>query len=269
VPSRPAPLLEVTDLRVERDAPILRGISWRVEPGQHWVMLGPNGCGKTSLLKAILAYLVPSSGEIALFGKKFGAADWRQLRLHIGLVTAAVHHFIPPLETALETVISGKYAQLDLWGKISAADRRQARLILKKIGARSLADRAWLHLSQGERQRILVGRALMARPRLLILDEPCAGLDPVARERFLGFISKLGRSSRAPALVLVTHHAEEITPVFSHALVLKGGRVLASGPLRTVLTGRILSDAFGAPARLMRRSGRYRLTLRPGHATLF
>ena len=265
----PPALLEITDLHIERDVPILRGISWRVERGQHWVILGPNGCGKTSLLKALLAYLVPTSGQIALFGKKFGATDWRELRLHLGLVTSALHHYIPPAEPAIETVISGKYAQLDLWRKVTATDRTQARRILRKLGSLHLADRAWLHLSQGERQRILIGRALMARPRLLILDEPCAGLDPVARERFLGFMQKFGRQPGAPALILVTHHVEEIVPAFSHVLVLKAGRVLAAGPKRTVLTSRTLSAAFDAPAHLTRRAGRYRLTFRPGRTPLF
>src|SRR5205823_6758940 len=127
------------------------------------------------------------------------------------------------------TVVSGKYAMIDYWGRIKAADRATATRVLRQIEAAHLADHPWLVLSQGERQRILIGRALMAQPRLLILDEPCAGLDPVAREHFLQFIEQLGRQRSAPALVLVTHHVEEITQVFTHVLLLKHGRVFTAG----------------------------------------
>ena len=253
-----APILNVTHLRIERGrSVILHDVSWRVERGQHWAILGPNGCGKTSLLKALTAYMTPTRGTIALLGRRFGRTDWRELRTHLGLVTSAVHHLIPPAEPALETVISGKYAQLDLWGAISRADRRRAQSILRTIGAAPLAGREWVLLSQGERQRILVGRALMARPRLLILDEPCAGLDPVAREHFLHFLDGLARRPGAPTLVLVTHHLEEIMPSFSHVLVMKAGRVVAAGPRRAVLTARTLGAVFGARARLAIRAGRW------------
>ncbi len=278
MPARRAPaILEIDHLRIERGPHvILRDVSWRVTRGQHWVMLGPNGCGKTSLLKALTAYMTPTRGTIGLLGRRFGQADWRQLRLHIGLVTAAVHHLIPPAEPAIETVISGKYAQLDLWGAISPADRRRAQAILRAIGAAHLADREWLLLSQGERQRVLVGRALMARPRLLILDEPCAGLDPVAREHFLQFLDGLARRAggrRAvapgPTLVLVTHHLEEIMPAFSHALLMKSGRVVAAGPRRRVLTAAHLAAAFGARARVVRRGGRWQAWFTPHRRQVF
>lgn len=262
---KPLPVLDVAHLRIARGPTvILHDVSWRVEPGQHWAILGPNGCGKTSLLRALTAYLTPTSGTIDLLGRRFGQTDWRDLRTHIGLVTSAVHHLIPPAEPAIETIISGKYAQLDLWGTVRLADRRRAHAILRLIGADHLAGREWVLLSQGERQRVLVGRALMARPRLLILDEPCAGLDPVAREHFLHFIAGLARranrrrgSDTGPTLVLVTHHLEELMPPFSHVLVMKSGRVVAAGPRRAVLTARVLGEAFGARARLAILGGRW------------
>lgn len=271
MPARPpAPILDVSHLRIARGATvILQDVSWRVERGQHWAILGPNGCGKTSLLKALTAYMTPTSGTIDLLGHRYGQTDWRELRLHIGLVTSAVHHLIPAAEPVLDTVISGKYAQLDLWGTVTEADRRRARRILRTIGASRLADREWVLLSQGERQRVLVGRALMSRPRLLILDEPCAGLDPVAREHFLQFLDTLARRPGAPTLVLVTHHLEEVMPVFSHALVLRAGRVLAAGRRRNVLTAPVLGAAFGAPARLAGRRGRWQAWFSPRRRQVF
>ena len=266
----PTPVLEVAHLRVERGpGVILHDVSWRVDRGQHWAILGPNGSGKTSLLRALTAYLTPTRGTIDLLGRRFGRADWRELRKHVGLVTAAVHSLIPPGEPALETVLSGKAAQLDFWGPIHRRDRRRAQGILRLVGAGRLAGRAWDLLSQGERQRILVGRALMARPRLLILDEPCAGLDPVAREHFLQFLDRLARRPGAPTLVLVTHHLEEIVPACSHVLVLRAGRVAAAGPKRAVLTAAVLGAAFGTRVRLATHDGRWQARFAPGRPKMF
>jgi iron complex transport system ATP-binding protein len=254
------PILAVSGLTVRRgSAVILDSLSWRVQPGEHWVILGANGSGKTSLLSALTGYLTPSSGEVEVFSQRYGRSDWRELRKRIGVVSSAIRQRIPNDEPALETVISGKFAMIDFWGTITPADRRRGLAILRKIECHALAARPWLYLSQGERQRVLIGRALMARPPLLILDEPCAGLDPAARQHFLRFLERLGRAPRPPALVLVTHHVEEITPVFSHVLILKNGRLLARGPLRRALTGKLLSAAFSEPIRLRRDKGRYSL----------
>ncbi len=261
-PSAPVPaVLEVRELAIERDTAILRRVDWTVRPGEHWVVLGANGSGKTSLLSALTGYLTPSSGEVTVLGRKFGEFDWRELRKAVGLVSSSIRQRIDDGETALEIVVSGKTAMLNFWGRITAADRKRALELLRQVDGRALAERPWLFLSQGERQRVLIARALMAELRLLILDEPCAGLDPVAREQFLRFIGKLMRRKDGPTLILVTHHVEEIMPEFSHVLVIKGGRTLAAGPVAETLTSRLLSETFGARLTLSRRKGRYQLQL--------
>ncbi|MFO1501470.1 MAG: ABC transporter ATP-binding protein [Verrucomicrobiota bacterium] len=256
------PILRVADLSVRRGGTvILDGVSWTVRPGEHWVILGANGSGKTSLLSALTGYLMPTAGSIDLLGRRYGEADWRELRKRVGLVSSSIRQMMADTEPALESVISGKDALIDFWGKISAADRRRGMRILRQIECGYLADRAWQFLSQGERQRVLIGRALMADPPLLILDEPCAGLDPAAREHFLEFIRRLASSARSPTLVLITHHVEEIRPQFTHVLLLRAGKVIASGAKDEVLTSRLLSAAFGTPMRLRQRGSRYQLSI--------
>jgi iron complex transport system ATP-binding protein len=256
-------ILAVSDLTIRHgDTVILDRVSWTVRRGEHWVILGANGSGKTSLLAALTGYLSPTAGEVTVLGETFGASDWRELRKRIGIVSSSVRQLMADHEPALTTVVSGKYAMIDYWGRPSPADRDAARRILRLVEAEYLAERPWLVLSQGERQRVLIGRALMARPRLLILDEPCAGLDPVAREHFLAFLERLGRQRGAPALVFVTHHVEEIVPVFSHALLLRAGRVLHAGEKRATLTTARLSAAFDAKLRVSNGNERYRLQLR-------
>ena len=255
------PIFAVEKLRVERDAVILRDITWRVERGQHWAILGANGSGKTSLLSALTGYLMPTSGEIRIGAARFGAADWREVRRSVGLVSSSLGHRIEPEQTARDVVLSGSDAQINFWGRPSTAVERHARRLLQRVRAGHLADRAWRYLSQGERQRVLIGRALMARLRILFLDEPCAGLDPVAREDFLQFLGALAKGPHAPTLVLVTHHIEEIVPLFTQVLLLRGGRTLASGPKATVLTSANLSATFGAPTVVRRTGSRYRLEI--------
>jgi ABC-type molybdenum transport system, ATPase component/photorepair protein PhrA len=253
-------LLRVAGLRVERgETTVLDGVDWNVRRGEHWVILGANGCGKTSLLKVLLGYLTPSAGDLRVLGREYGAYDWRELRLRLGMVSSALHASVPEHEPALETVVSGRTAQLDLWGEPTPAEAREARRHLRRLGAGHLAERRWGVLSQGERQRVLIARALMARPRLLILDEPCAGLDPVAREAFLERMEAFAREPRGPSLVLVTHHVEEITPAFSHALLLRAGRVIAAGPRGKTITAARLGETFGASVALRRSGGRLAL----------
>jgi iron complex transport system ATP-binding protein len=260
--SRVKAVLEISNLKIRRGGvKILEDISWRVERGQHWVILGANGSGKTSLLSALTGYLMPTNGEISLLGETYGKSDWRELRKKIGLVSSSVRQMMADDEPAIETVASGKFAMIDFWGKLSRANKNCALKILRQIECEYLAERPWRVLSQGERQRILIGRALMAKPRVLILDEPCAGLDPAAREHFLRFIQRLGAQKNSPTLVLVTHHVEEIMPVFSHAMVLKDGKVLTSGKKSSVLKTKLLSAAFAARLRLGKMKNRYSMNV--------
>ena len=252
-------VIDIAGLRVEREAVILERIDWRVEAGQHWVILGANGSGKTSLLSTITGYVPLTAGSISVLGETYGKTDWRDLRTRVGIVSSAIQQLMPGHENALDAIISGKRAMIGLWGDTAFDDRSRAQDIIRQIEAEALTDRPWRFLSQGERQRVLIGRALMAKPELLILDEPCAGLDPVAREQFLQFLERLARDAGAPCLVLVTHHVEEIMPGFSHVLILKRGRVLASGPKDRVMTAAHLSEAFGAQLRLSDSAGRYSL----------
>lgn len=255
-------ILKVSNLGIHRGkTTILKNVNWQVNRGEHWVILGANGSGKTSLLSALTAYFTPSQGTIEVLGNTFGRANWQALRLQIGLVSSSIRQLMAESEPALQTVVSGKYAMIDYWGRVTRADHARARRILRQVECLYLADRPWTVLSQGERQRVLIGRALMAKPRLLILDEPCAGLDPAAREHFLRFLQRLGTERNSPALILVTHHVEEIMPVFSHVLMLKHGQVLASGEMRATLTSARLTDAFDAEFDLRRQQGRYQLTV--------
>ncbi|MFM7180204.1 MAG: ABC transporter ATP-binding protein [Verrucomicrobiales bacterium] len=263
-PSTPSHfVVEVNGLTVERNGTgILQGVDWRVRTRQNWVILGPNGSGKTSLLKSLTGYLMPTEGDMKVLGEHYGESDWRELRKLIGLVSSSISQKIPGEESALETVVSGKNAMIELWGRITRKDRTAAMAWLEKVECPHLADRPWRVLSQGERQRVLIARALMAGPALLILDEPCAGLDPVARETFLRFLSRLAKSKEAPTLVLVTHHVEEIGPAFSHVLLLKEGMVLAAGPRKKTLTSSLLSATFGSSLALEKKGGRYHLRVK-------
>ncbi len=202
---------------------------------------------------------MPSSGEIRIGTARFGAADWREVRRSVGLVSSSLGHRIEPDQTARHVILSGREAQINFWGRVPSAEARQAAHVLRQVRATHLADRSWRYLSQGERQRVLIGRALMARLRLLFLDEPCAGLDPVAREDFLKFLGVLAKSRHAPTLVLVTHHIEEIVPLFTHVLLLRRGKALAADAKKKVLTTRLLSATFGAPVAMRRTGVRYRL----------
>lgn len=253
------PIFSVAKLRVEREAVILHEVNWRVARGQHWAILGANGSGKTSLLSALTGYLMPSSGEIRIGPARFGAADWREVRRSVGLVSSSLGHQIEPNQTARDVILSGRDAQINFWRQPRATEEKRAARVLRQVKALHLANRAWCYLSQGERQRILIGRALMARFKILFLDEPCAGLDPVAREDFLKFLGVLAHGRQAPTLVLVTHHVEEIVPLFTHVLLLCRGKTLAAGAKEQVLTSTHLSATFGAPVAVRRSGFRYRL----------
>ncbi len=256
-------ILTVRDLRIRRgDTPIVRGLDWTVTRGEHWVILGANGCGKTSLLAALTGYLGPTAGEITVLGSTYGRTDWRELRKHVGFVSNALTRGIEPDEPALHVVASGPEAMLNLWHPPRGARRTRALALLRAWGVGALADRPWGVLSQGERQRALIARALLGKPPLLLLDEPAAGLDPVAREYLLALVQRETQRARGPALVLITHHVEEIMPGFTHVLMLRRGRIVAAGPIATMLTQSNLAKTFDAPVRLRRgRVGRWSLSV--------
>ena len=260
---RPAPIrLRVEGLSIRRNGiRILEDIHWTVRRGEHWAILGANGSGKTSLLRALTGYFMPTSGDIRLLGNDYGLTDWREVRKRIGLVSASLGEMMAPDEPALHSVVSGRHAGIDHRQRISRKDREKAGQLLEQVECSHLAMRTWNCLSQGERQRVLIGRALMAAPPLLVLDEPCAGLDPAARETFLQFLEGLGHRRGAPILVLVTHHVEELVETFSHVLMLRKGRVLCSGPHRDVMNSRNLTRLLDTPARLRRIRGRYSLRI--------
>lgn len=239
---------------------ILDSIDWVVDRGEHWVVLGPNGSGKTTLLKLACGYLWPNrGGTIYRNGKR--RVDLRELRKGIGWVTASLTSQIPVREKSLRTVVSGKFAQVGLLEMSTVhpgeEDYARAEAVMERMGCGNLKDRAFGALSQGEQQKVLIGRALMTRPYLMFLDEPCAGLDPGARESLLSALQELGRTSRSTALVYVTHHTEEILPAFEKTLVLKEGRVFRSGRTADVVTEGLLRDLYETPLGLRRSDGRY------------
>ncbi len=253
------PLVGVENLVIERDGHILRGIDWTVRKGEHWVILGANGSGKSTLLNALMAFIAPTEGRLFAFGKEFGEDDWNEVKASIGYVGSEVNRMIEPGESALDTVVSGARAMINFWGELNPKEQRDARKILEKMGCGTLENRTWRQLSQGERQKMLFGRALMGKPKILFLDEPCAGLDPIARLDYLRFMESNAANPKAPTIILVTHHVEEITPSFTHALLLREGAVTASGPVTEVLTSAKLSEAFVHSVRLLKRAGCYLL----------
>ncbi len=255
------PALRVRGLTFRRGRSILNGVDWTVARGEHWCLLGPNGCGKTTLINLITGYDAATSGSIELGASVFGRTDWREVRKRVGLVTNTLTTFLEEGEPVIDAVVSGREAMLNLVGEVDPAWRAEAAALLEQAGCGYLREAHWGPLSQGEKQKVLICRALMARFEILILDEPCAGLDPVARERFLRWLEELMQRPESPALVLVTHHVEEILPAITHVLIMKDGRHFKAGRKEEVLTSEALSAAYGAEVRLERDAERFRLRL--------
>lgn len=243
--------------------PILRGVNWRIEAGQHWALLGANGSGKTSLLKIVTGYEWPTNGSVHVLGEEYGRCDLRELRKRIGWVSSALGNRLPASDTALDVVLSGFEASVGVYVDFTASQQEKARNSLARVGLDALAKRPYGLLSQGEQQRTLVARAMVNDPAMIILDEPCAGMDPWARETFLAVLGGLSRNPAAATLVLVTHHVEEIQDWITHVMILRQGGVLASGPTDELITGPMLSDAFGSPCEVRRADGRCELRIRP------
>ncbi|SFO88847.1 iron complex transport system ATP-binding protein [Geodermatophilus dictyosporus] len=237
---------------------LLQGVDWTVLPDQRWVVLGPNGAGKTTLLQLAGAHLHPTRGEVTLLGETLGAVDVFELRPRIGLTSAALAQRIEPGERTGDVVVSAGYAVVGRWReRYDIHDLSRAAALMQQWGVAGIAHRPFGTLSEGERKRAQIARALMPDPELLLLDEPGAGLDLGGREDLVGRLSELAASPAAPAQVLVTHHVEEIPPGYTHALLLRGGRVVAAGPLDGVLTADRLSETFGLPLDLSRSDGRF------------
>jgi iron complex transport system ATP-binding protein len=256
------PVLEMRSVSVQVDGSlILDSLDWTVSPDERWVVLGPNGAGKTTLLRLAALSRHPSLGTIDLLGHRLGRADVRELRRRVGLVSPALTDRLRPTMTAEDLVVSAIHGALvPWWIKVTDADRVAANALLERFGVLGLADRPFGSLSSGERQRVLLARALVTEPDLLLLDEPMAGLDLGAREGLIRDLAALADADTAPPIVLVTHHAEEIPPGFTHGLVLSGGRVVAAGSLETVLTDATLSVAFDLDLTVRPEGSRWRAT---------
>jgi iron complex transport system ATP-binding protein len=239
---------------------ILDSVNWKVRQEEHWAILGPNGSGKTTLVKLACGYIWPNDGGM-VYRKGKRLIDLRALRKSIGWVTSTLAFQIPPRENVLRTVVSGRYAQIGLLEGFGAEPRRQdyteARNYLAQMGCSYLSGQDFGTLSQGEQQKVLIARARMAKPYMIILDEPCAGMDPGARENFLETLEELGRRRRVPALIYITHHVEEILPIFKKTLVLKDGKVLDSGKTSTILKRDVLERLYNVSLTLTQKKGRY------------
>ncbi len=237
---------------------LLDDVTWEVEEGERWVVLGPNGAGKTTLLQLAAARLHPTSGVVGVLGEVLGAVDVFELRPRVGLASAAMADRIPAGETVGNVVLTASYAVVGRWReRYDAVDHARAHQALEALGVADLVDRRFGTLSEGERKRVQIARALMSDPELLLLDEPAAGLDLGGREELLARLGALAADVTAPALVLVTHHVEEIPEGFTDVLLLRSGRVVAAGPLDTTLTAENLSTTFGRELVLERRAGRW------------
>jgi iron complex transport system ATP-binding protein len=239
---------------------ILRSINWTVRQGEHWAVLGPNGAGKTTLLRIACGYLWPNDGG-TVYRKGRKLIDLRTLRESIGWVTSSLPPSIPPREKIIRTVVSGKFAQIGLlegpWGLPTQKDYDQAETYLRQMGCSHLLDQEFGTLSQGEQQKILIARAQMTKPFLIFLDEPCAGMDPGARETFLSSLQGLGKQEKIPSLIYVTHHIEEILPLFKKTLILKDGKVLHTGDTASLLRHNVLRELYRVSLSVTRKNGRY------------
>ncbi|WP_092966813.1 ABC transporter ATP-binding protein [Agromyces sp. CF514] len=252
-------VLQFRDVSVVRDGnPILDSVTWSVGSDERWVVLGPNGAGKTTLLQIAAAAMHPTSGEASVLEEQLGKADVFELRPMIGFASTAMARKIPRNETVIDSVLTAAYSVTGRWNEeYEEIDVRRAQRVLSEWGLEGFADRRFGSLSDGEQKRVQIARSVMTDPELLLLDEPAASLDLGAREELVGLLGGYASSSASPAIVMVTHHVEEIPNGFTHALLLAKGKVVAAGPLAEALTGETLTNAFGIPIELSEANGRY------------
>ncbi|WP_309106817.1 ABC transporter ATP-binding protein [Arthrobacter sp.] len=257
-------VLEMAAVSVVRGAKtLLNKVDWQVREGERWVILGPNGAGKTTLLQIAAARLHPTSGMAGILEEILGAVDVFELRPRIGLSSAALATQIPEHEKVLNVVVTAAYGVTGRWREgYEKDDERRAFTLLNEWGMGPLLNRTFASLSEGERKRVQIARALMTDPELLLLDEPAAGLDLGGREDLVHRLSELAKDDAAPAIVLVTHHLEEVPPAFTHAMLMRDAAVVASGPIQEVLTAEHLSETFGLPLDVSVNAGRYTATAR-------
>jgi iron complex transport system ATP-binding protein len=261
-----ATILRLTGVSVRRSGRTILGpLDWSVGPGERWVVIGPNGSGKTTLAQVASTYLWPTTGAVEVLGATIGRVDARELRRRIGYAGAGLEAAIDPALSALDVVVTARHAAIGpWWHTFTDDDRLRANQLLAEIGAGGLANQPFGLLSTGERRRVQIARALMPDPDLLILDEPGSSLDLGARETLVHDLARLADGPRPAAIVLVTHHLEEIPRGFRQALVLGAGRAIAAGPIRDSLTGPALSAAFGLPIEVAVRAGRFTAWLSGG-----
>ncbi|NLX22086.1 MAG: ATP-binding cassette domain-containing protein [Phycisphaerae bacterium] len=255
-------VLELRDILFQRGGrTILSKVDWTIEPGQHWALLGVNGSGKTTLLKIVTGYEWPTDGTVRVLGELYGECNLPALRKTIGWVSFALLLQMPARDTALEVVLSGLDSSMGLYREFTPDEVLRAQRALASVNAATLAHDCYQHLSQGEQQRVLIARALVNEPMLLILDEPCSGLDPAARDAFLRDLRHLCHQERAPNTILVTHHIEEVGDWIDRVMVLREGRTLACGLKADVLNSTVLSEAFGRPCRVSQENGTFYLRM--------
>jgi iron complex transport system ATP-binding protein len=235
---------------------IISSVSLDIKPGENWVVIGPNGSGKTTLLKAICGYQGISRGTVEVLGQRFGETDLRDLRTQIGMISSYLSDLILLDDNVLDLVVSGEFGQTRLWGVPPYEAVRKGRSLLRLLGCARYEDRILRELSQGERQRVLIARAMMANSQLLVLDEPCAGLDLKAREYLLSGLSRIGRN-HSKTMIYTTHSIDEIPGCFTHALLLRQGHVVAKGRIADTLTSLNMSRCFGVGLEIRRWRGRY------------
>lgn len=251
--------LDFTDVVVRRDGRnIVDRVTWQVADDQRWVVLGPNGAGKTTLLQLADTLMHPTSGAVTILGETLGRTDVFEIRPRIGFASTAMARRIPREETVLNVVLTAAYSVTGRWNEVyENIDERRALRVLREWKLDHLADRTFGTLSDGEQKRVQIARAVMTDPELLLLDEPTASLDLGAREELLGLLSGYASSPTTPAMVMVTHHVEEIPVGFTHVMLLREGGVVAAGPIEQTLTADALSEAFGMPITLSAEDGRY------------